>query len=206
MRRAPHGHDVAHQVAGRRARFLRDQRDGPCELEAADRGHGHAVYRDGSGVGGQASGDQLQQGALARAVGADQRQALAPVQGEVDALQHPPPGVPGGDAVDHQAHCRRLSKTRKKGPPTRAVTMPTGSSAGAITVLANRSATTMKVAPQARESSSSGRCLGPTVRRTACGVMSPTKPMIPATLTAAAVTRVAAPSRTYFTASTGRPR
>src|SRR5690606_39212748 len=94
---------------------------------------------------------------------------------------------------------------KKNGPPANAVTTPTGTSAGDSAVRANTSASTMKAAPHTNASGNSRRWAGPNAIRTACGVMRPTNPMMPATLTAAAVTRVANTNNASFTRSTGNP-
>src|SRR5690606_33660701 len=102
--------------------------------------------------------------------------------------------------------CRaRLSSPRKNGPPVTAVTMPTGTSTGAIAVRARRSASTMNAAPHSAATGRSRACAAPVTSLAACGTIKPTKPMIPGTLTHAAVTSEARPRSSSFTDSTGRP-
>ena len=96
-----------------------------------------------------------------------------------------------------------LRRTRaKNGAPKKAVITPMGSSAGAMTVRATRSARIRKAAPPTRLSGTSSRWLGPATSRMVWGTMMPTNPIRPETATAAAVARVAAATRP---ADPGRP-
>ena len=83
---------------------------------------------------------------------------------------------------------------------------PMGTSPGAITVRATRSATTRKAPPATSERGITARLEVPTRRRTVCGTMMPTKPMRPLTDTAAAVASEAATTTVIRMRSTGRPR
>ena len=65
---------------------------------------------------------------------------------------------------------------------------------------------TMNAAPKSAERGSTRRALGPTTRRTACGTMSPTNPMSPASATEAAVTSAASPSSSIRSRRTSTPR
>src|SRR5690606_38650277 len=100
----------------------------------------------------QLTGKQPEQGALARAVRSDQPYDLSRVETERHRGESGPMPVAvlcpvaRSEVVDLQRHGvtaigprrERLSSHRKNGPPVRAVTMPTGTSTGAITVRANR--------------------------------------------------------------------
>ena len=73
----------------------------------------------------------------------------------------------------------------KNGAPIIAVTTPIGISAGLIKVRDIISAKTNKIAPASAEQISKALCLGPINKRIICGIINPTKPIIPdrATLT-----------------------
>src|SRR2546428_6570840 len=58
-----------------------------------------------------------------------------------------------------------LSRNKKNGAPTRAVKTPTGSTAGAMTTRARRSASVRKMAPPSAEVGRSKRWRGPSNRR-----------------------------------------
>ena len=95
--------------------------------------------------------DRAQQRRLARAVGADDRQPAAGLDGQPHRLQHPRAAVARRQPDDLDArsavHRRRAptqSRPAKNGAPTNAVTTPIGSSAGASTTRATRSASTRK--------------------------------------------------------------
>src|SRR3546814_4690521 len=71
-------------------------------------------------------------------------------------FQHLGRAVAHDDIVGPQHHQpplprRRSSSQRKNGPPTQAVRMPIGSSAGSTRVRAKRSATSMRLAPRSSE-------------------------------------------------------
>ena len=71
----------------------------------------------------------------------------------------------------------------KKGAPKKAVITPTGISAGARSVLARMSDESRKIAPINAEAGKRTRWSGPTRRRVTWGMMSPTKPIVPAKAT-----------------------
>src|SRR5690606_2947728 len=219
--RPAHCDRLPHGEAGRYVGLLRDERDLPGQLEAAVRGQRAAVQEDPASACSQLAGKEPQQRALPRAVRPDESHDLARHQLErhadergsgrlpvvrgvarrhVHCRQHPGHGAPAATPLRE-----RLRSHRKNGPPVNAVTMPTGTSTGAMTVRAKRSASTMNPAPQMRATGGGRWWPGPVTRRAECGTMSPTKPMIPATLTEAAVTSDATPSSTTLTVSTGRP-
>ena len=68
-----------------------------------------------------------------------------------------------------------------------AVTMPTGSSWGAMTRRANKSLPSSSTAPIRAQAGTSLACNKPAERRIRCGTISPTKPMTPASATQQAV-------------------
>ena len=67
----------------------------------------------------------------------------------------------------------------KNGAPIIEVITPTGSWAGAITVLQIKSERTSNIAPSNAEPGIKCLCFGPMNNRTICGVTSPIKPIIP---------------------------
>src|SRR5690606_7561727 len=167
-------------------------------------------------------GDRLEQGGLAGAVRADDREPAAGRGGEPDVGEHRPaaethaqaahlhPGRPGEDRWCGRAHTpSRLVARRtamKNGAPTNAVTTPIGSSAGASASRATRSARTRKAAPPSSESGSTVRYDQPARRRTAWGTTAPTNPMGPLTATADAVASDAASSTATRVRPACRPR
>ena len=75
------------------------------------------------------------------------------------------------------------------GAPISDVTTPTGSCCGASMVRASVSASTRKLPPASAAAGTSTRWSGPKAKRQACGTIRPTKPMLPALVTALAVSR-----------------
>ena len=67
----------------------------------------------------------------------------------------------------------------KNGPPSSAVTTPTGISVGAMMVRAKVSQMTRKAPPRKKDPGINSRWSGPTSMRRVCGTISPTKPIGP---------------------------
>ncbi len=84
-----------------------------------------------------------------------------------------------------------------------AVTTPTGIPPASR---ATRSAAASRLAPISADSGRTRRAFGPTTSRTTCGTTSPTKPISPLIETAAAVIRLARPSRIARSRRTSTPR
>jgi len=93
----------------------------------------------------------------------------------------------------------------KKGAPKAAVTTPTGSSDGAKTSRAMRSEISRNNPPARAECRKSRRWSGPIISLTACGTISPTNPIIPATETEKEASQVARIRKTLRTVLTGQP-
>src|SRR5581483_7491223 len=172
-------------------RGLRNKRDQPRPLAARQRRRPPAAEEQLAGPGRE-PGNEAQQRRLARAVGADDRQPLAPRDVHVDAPQHRVAvvGHRGGAAVDHDVTPSRRderSTRMKNGAPKNAVTTPMGISAGDDSVRASRSATHRNAPPNSSDNGSTTRWLRPARRRTVCGTMMPTNAISPDTETAAAV-------------------
>src|SRR5205814_10413065 len=88
---------------------------------------------------------------------------------------------------DNQLTVHRRSRKANRGTPRSAVTMPTGSSRGATMVRATVSAAPRRIPPVRNAVGKSVWWSRPHRRRQTCGTISPTKPITPATATAAAV-------------------
>src|SRR5262249_34840582 len=148
---------------------------------------------------------------LAGAVGPHERDPLARAHREIDVAHDGPiappdrePGRPEPDTgvrrdrgagrierrfeIEAGAHARLFERSVKKnGPPTLAVTRPTGTSCGANAVRATVSAAITSAAPSITVAGMAVRCGAPTRRLALCGAMSPTNPMRPPTATELAV-------------------
>ena len=115
---------------------------------------------------------------------------LCDVQAKAARSRPAPPGLsPDGRAPGpYSSSPLLLLRNRvhkKKGPPTMAVMMPMGSSAGARMLRDTRSQTTRKQPPSIKALGNRTRWLQPNQRRQRCGAIMPTKPMGPVTDTMA---------------------
>ena len=143
----------------RRRRLLRQDGDETRDLDAAERARRAALEGDRARERHE-PGDRAQQRRLPRSVRADEREPLSLRHLEVDSVDDRPAAELDRHAVepDHEAPPRvDLSTKAKKGAPTNAVTMPSGSSAGARAVRAITSASTRKPAPPSSDSGRSVR-------------------------------------------------
>src|SRR5690606_12132542 len=96
--------------------------------------------------------ERAQEGALARAVGADDRHHFAGAERrQAEALDDGAAAIAGAEVLDVQpAHARpplRKISTRKTGTPITAVTMPTGISTPGTMILDAAEASDMMTAP-----------------------------------------------------------
>jgi len=173
--------------------FLEDEAEFAGDGAAAKLLQGFAVdaYVAASWVIESAQG--VQQGALAGAVGAEDAPGLAGFHAQAER-----PAVGAFGDVDDEfagleyAHQRlRYSSTRKVGTPSSAVMTPTGSCSGAMTMRARVSASVSSAPPPRAQAGRMRRWSLPRTRRSMCGTTSPTKPMLPAVVTARAVSRLA---------------
>ncbi len=146
VRRATHRHQLGDPKAARQLQLLRQHCHPSGKRLAAPGRHRKAVEANLTGGGYQRAGEAAQQGRLAAAVGAEQRNQLAMGQRQVHPMQHltPPAArkcVPGLQAdrrrqlpgcAASRCHeiaaivCERRSSQMKNGAPSRAVTIPTG--------------------------------------------------------------------------------
>src|SRR4029453_19149037 len=207
-----HQHDLGDLEGERDRMLLRDHRQplrkrAPCILF-----RGPLRELEGAAIGPQHAARHAQQRGLPRACAADQADQLSLGEREVDAAQH-------GAALERhldpgqaeRAHVRSLraaarrSRNTNRGPPASAVIAPTGSSRPPSTVRATVSHSTRKAAPPRAEAGRRSRWSGPTLSRSRCGMMRPTKPIRPETETAAPTMREVATSSSRRTASTGTP-
>jgi hypothetical protein len=94
----------------------------------------------------------------------------------------------------------------KNGTPRREVMTPMGISWGANSVLAAVSHNNRKIAPVSAETGISLLWSGPVMKRTACGMMRPTKPIVPQKHTLIAVTNEATNRSSFFKADALIPR
>src|SRR5688500_12859134 len=95
---------------------------------------------------------------------------------------------------------------RKNGPPTSAVTMPTGISTGATTVRPTASHATRNVPPAITENGPSVRGFGPNTSRPTWGTTRPTNPIGPHVATTPPTMSDAAANINFFTVVTDTPR
>src|SRR5699024_10478402 len=152
---------------------------------------------------------QLEERRLPRAVRTDHRTERSDRQGDVDAIddklslaREGQPArtervLPGrGQSVADVGGrvCRRhrillafSNSTANTGAPTTAVRIPTGNSRGSNRVRAPVSIQIRKMAPASADRGSTTRFRCPATSRTACGRISPTKPIEPETETIAPV-------------------
>src|SRR5205807_5866069 len=143
-------------------RALRDQRDLTRDLAARAREHRAPFDEDRAGECDQ-SGERAQDGRLAGAVGADQRDPLSSLDRGRDVAHDPCASERHGQIADfhRRAHMTILrvvlKTTAKKGAPKKAITTPIGSSDGDKTVRAIRSARTRKPAPTISDSGTTVR-------------------------------------------------
>src|SRR5690606_5376548 len=150
--------------------------------------------------------DDLGQRRLAGPVGAEQRAERALGHAQVHALQHGPAAVaephPGDVESAHAAALLAMMRLMKTGAPTKATTMPTGTTEGAMTVRPTVSAASSSRPPLRKENGSRKRWSAPMASRAMCGPTSPTKPMTPqkeTTTEASTTARAISPTRRALT-------
>src|SRR5579883_3028113 len=202
MRRAPHQDDLDDRVGKGDQVLLRHDRDRARELAALIALERASENRDRTAGWFEGAGQHAQERGFARTVGSEDRQQLARLRFERDVVQHRASAITridgdhlyGGCRVGagalHKASARLPWRRRtqiKNGPPHSAVIAPTGSSAGAITTRAIRSAAAVNAAPPRIDAGSSRRWSGPSRLRRTCGTMRPTNVMMPLTDTAAPI-------------------
>src|SRR5439155_1458539 len=204
------GDDLPHGEREEGLEYLRDDCDPSCDLAPRERPEVAAVEADITGPLDEESRQRAQQRRLPGSVRADQAHDLARADADVAVVEHFAVAVSGDDrACRERGHTSirrrwRSRRPRKNGPPTSPVTTPTGSSAGESTVRAPMSARTSVTAPRRKLAGTSRACAAPRTGRIAWGTTRPTKPITPASATAAPVSsavtaRIAAVERSRST-------
>src|SRR5690606_13754486 len=90
---------------------------------------------------------------------------------------------------DHSCRPDLISRNRKKGAPTMAVSTPSGNSM-VLMLRASVSTNSMNAPPNSNDAGSSRANTGPTSNRAMCGITRPTQPITPANDTTLAVISV----------------
>src|SRR5690606_38645774 len=191
---------------------LRHDADPPREFAAAPRLDRPAPEGDPAGIGPDRAEQEPEERRFPGPVRPEDRRDRAGRHDQVDAVERAAgrAGIPVAeprrleDRVPHSG--LRIRRTTKTGTPTSAVTTPTGSSAGAAIVLAMVSATRRNAPPAKIDAGSRSRWSLPQRSRIAWGTISPTKPITPATATAAPTRNDATRKAVTLTRSTGAPR
>src|SRR5919201_1965520 len=188
VRRAAERDDLAGREREGRVERLRHQGESPRPLAIRQGADGAAVERHLAARRTHDPGERLHQGGLPGAVRADEREALAALEREVDPVDGDALAVPDREvARGEEAHRRyaarwRQSSAKKNGPPT------------------------SHAAPASAAAGMSRACAGPRRVRTRCGATRPTKPTSPASDTAAAASNAVVARTSRFVRSTSMPR
>jgi len=156
---------IAHKKRERDEALLRNDREPLSDLAAREPVERDARQPDLPMVREKRAREHTQERGLARAVRPDHDQKAPARELEIHAIEH----CGRAERVSHSAGdeqrlvhdgilaSSRRSSTRKSGPPTSAVSAPTGSSTGASTIRASVSATTRNAAPASAEAGTSMR-------------------------------------------------
>src|SRR5256886_674488 len=218
VRVTAHQHELLDRERKGPRRLLRHHRHLARQRPGREIAHGPSVEPDLAALRAQHAREQPQQRRLARAVGTDDAEDLAALDGERQPRKRERPLAPTrgprvgeGDVAElnERRHSGRLRVRRihtKKGAPQKAVITPTESSAGATTLRASVSAASRNAPPASAAVGTRKRLSWPTSPRNTCGTISPTKPMGPVNATTVPVSSAAATntrrlSRSAFTPS-----
>src|SRR2546430_3849144 len=218
VRVTAHQHELFDRERKGPRRLLRHHRHLARQRPGREIAHGPSVEPDLAALRAQHAREQPQHRRLARAVGADDAEDLAALDGERQPRKRERPLAPTlgprvgeGDVAElnEWRHSGRLRVRRihtKKGAPQKAVITPTESSAGATTLRAILSAASRNAPPASAAVGTRKRLSWPTSPRNTCGTISPTKPMGPVNATTVPVSSAAATntrrlSRSAFTPS-----
>src|SRR4051794_15978501 len=208
VRGAAHQDEVEHcegEVAGV---ALRHVAYATRDLAARQRSERHAVERDAAAVRLQKAEDGAEERGLAAAIRAEHAHRFPGGEREADVPAHRVARKPERKMLNlqrHQLRRARANSHRKNGVPMSAVSTPGGTSIVAI-VRQSVSTPRRNAAPRSMASGSNRPKSGPTSSRAACGMSSPTQPMIPLTATAAAVIKVAAATISVRSLPVSAPR
>ena len=157
--RRAHEHDVAHAVVEGRVRALGDVGDEPSGLADAQGFGVPPLDGDAARVVPQQAQDAAEERALAHAVGAEDGEILPRSDAEAHVVQHLVLAVGEAEVIHFYAHSRSLlpvMSQRKKGAPTKAVSMPIGMPA-VETFLDTLSTMSRKVPPPSMQQGMSQR-------------------------------------------------
>src|SRR5690606_35147109 len=200
-RQVPAPPPLLRQIAGqRRALQVRE----PGDVPPAEPGGARLQSYEAQGG--------AQQRRLACPVGADEADHPARPHAERGAGQglDPAEARPGAGDLQRRRHPRQLRAARQaimanSGAPNSAVTTPSFSSWSVGISRPARSAATSRAAPASAEGASVRAGSAPAAARTRCGAAKPTKPMTPATATAAPVNSAAPATAAARSRAIGRP-
>src|SRR6266446_6416028 len=191
VRVAAQEHRLVHPLREHVLLALRQDAHHACEVPPGPIGRRASEDLGTTGNGSDEPERRAQQRGFSAAVGTEQGVKLARAHLEGDAQQGVPRSarIAAGEVADgdDQLTVHRRSRKANRGTPRSAVTIPTGSSRGATTVRASVSAAARRIPPVRNAVGNSVRWSRPQRRRQTCGTISPTKPITPATATAAAV-------------------
>ena len=135
MRQAAQRDEIASQQGPVDGSALRQIRDAPGPRGCIEPVDPAAVEHRLASIGRIETGEQTQQGGLARTVGADDRAQLPARESDLDPIEHRPL-APAADqrvrgkhrhVASHEARARRITRTRN-GAPTSEVKTPSCSS------------------------------------------------------------------------------
>src|SRR5688572_7997932 len=208
MRGPPHQHELTHGIGEVRGVALRYVTDAVSDFVGGERLQIFLFERNDSAVGGKQAEQGAEKRRLAAAVRTEDAHYFACRHSEAHVATDDAAGEPEGKVFysEHYQLLRARAKSqRKKGVPISAVRTPGGTSIVAI-VRQSVSTASRNAAPSSMASGSSRPKSGPTRRRAACGIRSPTQPMMPLTATAAAVMSVAAATTTMRRRLVSTPR
>eukprot|EP00828_Plagiopyla_frontata_P019492 TRINITY_DN2492_c0_g1_i1.p1 TRINITY_DN2492_c0_g1~~TRINITY_DN2492_c0_g1_i1.p1 ORF type:complete len:986 (-),score=367.62 TRINITY_DN2492_c0_g1_i1:246-3203(-) len=207
VRLAAHEHGVEHGEPGRFV-ALGDVADGQGDLVGPHLEHVAVLDHDRAGGRGVDGVDALEQRGLAHAVGAEDGEQFAAVQGEVHLAEDGFAAVGEVEVsyLEHHRLCPLMMRQMNTGAPMKAVSTDTGRTCGARMSRATVSDTSRSRPPQKMEAGSRQRWSEPMMRRTMCGTTSPTKPMMPRNAMMKAVSMEESSMPTMRTRSTRTPR
>ncbi len=133
MGNAPQSHHLPHRKGEGQGRFLGKHRPQPSQVMGSPGGEGASQEGDLSLGGGKLPGEHLEQTGFSRSVGPQKSHDLPGVDQDGNSVQDDlgvsfQTQVSAGEGLHPHLPSFRLNKARKKGVPSREVTMPMGTS------------------------------------------------------------------------------